>query len=139
MRQVFVDRIEFSIAHSSDWPPWHFLAEFVSVGINTNARRGYELLKLPCLDKIEVGPEQPKLSGNTTGHFGAVARAAMKRFLVRHARRPEQAKSAAMMINIATMNNSNIEHPLGIKQTRVWERICRSHPLARQRVTKGGR
>jgi len=77
MRQVFVDRIELFIAHSSDWLPRHFLAEFMAVGINAGTHRGDELLKLPSLHKTKIGPERPKLSGHTTGQLGAVARTAI--------------------------------------------------------------
>jgi hypothetical protein len=76
MRQVLVDRIEFFVAHSSDWPPRHFLAELMSVGINAGTHRGDKLLKLPPLYKIKVGPERPKLAGHATGQFGTMARTA---------------------------------------------------------------
>ena len=42
MRQVLIDRAELFIAHSSDWLPRHFLAEFMSVGINAGTHRGEE-------------------------------------------------------------------------------------------------
>jgi len=77
MRQVFVDRIELFIAHSSDWLPWHFLAQFMSVGINAGTHRGHKLLKLPSLYKIEIGPERPKLARHTASQMGAMARAAI--------------------------------------------------------------
>ena len=75
--QIFIDCAELFIAHSSDRPPRHFLAEFMAVGINAGAHRGDELLKLPSLDKIEIGPERPKLSGHATGQLGAMARTAI--------------------------------------------------------------
>jgi hypothetical protein len=34
VRQIFIDRPEFFIGHSSDRPPWHLLAELVAVGID---------------------------------------------------------------------------------------------------------
>src|SRR5258705_12381648 len=78
MRQVLIDRAELFIAHSSDWLPRHFLAEFMSVGINAGTHRDDELLKLPSLYKIKVGPKRPKLSGHATGQFGAMARTAIR-------------------------------------------------------------
>jgi hypothetical protein len=77
MRQVLVDRAELFIAHSSDRPPRHFLAEFVAVWIDAGAHRGDELLELPSLYKVEVGPERPELSRHATGQFGAMARTAV--------------------------------------------------------------
>ena len=40
----------------------------------------------------------------------------MKPFFARQARRPDQASSVAVMINIAKASNSNMVHPYGIKQ-----------------------
>ena len=42
----------------------------------------------------------------------------MKPFFVRHARRPSQASSVAMMINIAKASNSNIEYPVLLASSR---------------------
>src|SRR5260221_4286235 len=73
MRQVLINRAELFIAHSSDCPPRHFLAEFMSIGIYAGTHRGHELLKLPSLYKIEVGPKRPELSGHATGQFSPMA------------------------------------------------------------------
>ena len=81
MRQVLIDRAELFIAHSSDWLPRHFLAEFMAVGIDAGTHGGDELLKLPTLHKIKVRPERPKLTGHATGQLDAMARTAI---LIRH-------------------------------------------------------
>jgi hypothetical protein len=60
---IFIDRPEFFIAHSSDRPPRHLLAEFVAVGIDAGAHGGDEFLKLPSFYKIEVGPSGASCPG----------------------------------------------------------------------------
>jgi hypothetical protein len=56
VRQIFIDRTEFFIAHSSDRLPRHLLGELMRVGIDADAHAGHEFLELPSLYKIEVGP-----------------------------------------------------------------------------------
>ena len=73
MGQIFINCAELFIAHSSDWLPRHFLAEFMAVGINAGTHRGDELLKLPSLHQIEIGPERPKLTRHAAGQLRAVA------------------------------------------------------------------
>src|SRR5712664_3355594 len=60
--QIFIDRPEFFVAHSSDRPPRHLLAEFMAVGIDAGAHGGDEFLEFPSLYKIEIGSERPKLA-----------------------------------------------------------------------------
>jgi hypothetical protein len=67
VRQIFIDRPEFFIGHSSDRPPWHFLAELVAVGIDAGAHGSDEFLELPSLHKTEVGSERRQLTGYTAG------------------------------------------------------------------------
>ena len=77
MRQIFIDRAEIFVGHSPDGLPWHLLAKFMAVGIDTGAHGGDEFLKLPSLYKIEVGPERRQLTEHTAGQLVAMAGAAI--------------------------------------------------------------
>src|SRR5260370_26570126 len=63
LRQIFIDRPEFFITHSSDRPPRHLLTDSMAVGINPGAHGGDELLNLPALYTFRFGPNRPDLPG----------------------------------------------------------------------------
>jgi len=59
----------------------------------------------------------------------------MKPLFVRQARRPDQASSAATMINVARANNSNMVHPQWASSRIKLKSISRGHPQARKLAT----
>jgi hypothetical protein len=77
MRQIFVDRTEFLIIHSSNRPPRHLLAEFMTVGIDSGTHGCDKFLQLPSLYKIEIWPNRRHLTGRAAGQLFAVATAAI--------------------------------------------------------------
>src|SRR5262245_17266722 len=73
--QIFINRPELFIAHSSDRLPRHFLADFVTTRVDPRSHRRDEFLKLPSFHKIEVGPERAKLTRHAAGQLCAMASA----------------------------------------------------------------
>jgi hypothetical protein len=73
VRQIFIDRPEIFVGHSSDGLPRHLLAKFMAIGIDAGAHGGDEFLKFPSLYRIEVGPERRQLTGHTAGQPVAMA------------------------------------------------------------------
>src|SRR5437879_5223631 len=70
MDEIFVDCRQFVIVHSSNRPPRHLLAEFMSRGINPGAQGRNELGRLPILHHVQPGTDGTQLPLDSTCQIG---------------------------------------------------------------------
>jgi len=75
--QIFVERGQFFVIHSSDVTPWHLLSQLMAIWVRASAHCGDEFLPLPLLDQIQPGPDRGDLTWLTAVQISAVAFAAI--------------------------------------------------------------